>query len=133
MLFRSEKCDGSGYPLQLKSSSIDPFAKMVAIADIYDATTSARIYRGPLCPFHAIELFQAEGYQKYDPHFILTFLENVVNSYIGSTAELSDKRIVEIILINKLDLAKPVVKCNNEFIDLSKLKGIYIKRILQSH
>ena len=61
-----ERCDGSGYPFGLKADKIDAFARLVAIADVYDATTSARIYRGPLCPFEVIGLFQSEGIQKYD-------------------------------------------------------------------
>lgn len=68
-----ERCDGSGYPRGLKANEIDPFAKLVSIADVYDAMTCARVYRGPLCPFEVISLFETEGYIKYDTKYILTF------------------------------------------------------------
>lgn len=44
-LMHHERCDGSGYPLGLKTDKINRYAKLVAIADIYDAMTSARVYR----------------------------------------------------------------------------------------
>lgn len=47
-LMHHERCDGSGYPQGLKDQEIDRYAKMVAIADIYDAMTSARVYRAHL-------------------------------------------------------------------------------------
>ncbi|MDQ9737276.1 HD domain-containing phosphohydrolase, partial [Acinetobacter baumannii] len=49
-MMHHERCDGSGYPMNLHSDQIDDFAKIVAIADVYDAMTSARVYRGPVCP-----------------------------------------------------------------------------------
>lgn len=58
-----ERNDGSGYPLKLKGNQIDPYARIVAIADVYDAMTAARCYRGPLCPFRVIEMFEVEGFQ----------------------------------------------------------------------
>ena len=53
-----ERCDGSGYPNGLVSHEIDQFSKLVAIADVYDAMTCARVYRGPLCPFEVINLLK---------------------------------------------------------------------------
>ena len=65
-LMHHERCDGSGYPLNLTADRISPYAKITAISDVYDAMTAARIYRGPLCPFKVISIFETEGYQKYD-------------------------------------------------------------------
>ena len=79
-LLHHEKCDGSGYPYGLKGDRLDRFTKMVTIADIYDAMTSARIYRGPLCPFKVVDIFEEEGYQKYDTDYLLTFLSHIVNT-----------------------------------------------------
>lgn len=66
VLMHHERCDGSGYPMGTTGNKIGVYAKMVAIADVYDAMTSARIYRGPLCPFKAISLFESEGLNKYE-------------------------------------------------------------------
>ncbi|MBQ9991523.1 MAG: HD-GYP domain-containing protein [Lachnospiraceae bacterium] len=119
-LLHHERCDGSGYPFGLTSNQIDPFAKIVAIADVYDAMTSARVYRGPLCPFAVIAMFENEGIQKYDAKYILTFMENVLNTYILNRVRLSDGRTGEVVLINKRFLSRPLIRCENEYVDLSK-------------
>ncbi len=129
-LMHHEKCDGSGYPLGLTSDRIDKYAKIVAIVDVYDAMTSARIYRGPMCPFRVIELYENEGLQKYDAHYILTFLENVSNTYLHYTVQLSDGRTGKIVFINKHALSKPIVQCGDAMVDLSKETDLHIDRII---
>lgn len=129
-LMHHEKCDGTGYPLGLFADKIDRYAKAVAIADVYDAMTSARIYRGPLCPFRVIEIFESEGFQKYDPEYILVFLENIVNTYIHNEVLLSDKRVASVAFINKQHLSKPIVRCGDQIIDLAKEDDLHIDAIL---
>ena len=130
VLMHHERCDGTGYPFGLRGDKIDPYAKMIAIADVYDAMTSARIYRGPLCPFKAIALFESEGLQKYDTRFILTFLENVVNSYLLNKVKLSNGATGKIVYINKEHLASPTIQTDDGFIDLSVHTDIFIEDII---
>ena len=119
-MMHHEKCDGSGYPLSLKGDKIDKFAKIVSIADVYDAMTSVRVYRGAMCPFKVIEIFEQEGLQKYDTHYIITFIENVLNTYIQNRVRLTDGRVGEIVMINKRKLSRPLIRCGTEYVDLSK-------------
>lgn len=130
VLMHHERYDGSGYPLGVKGEQIDSFARMVAIADVYEATTAARKYRGALCPFVVIAIFENEGLQKYDTKMIMTFLENIVGTYMLNRVKLSDGREGEIVFINKNFLSKPVIKCEGSCIDLSKEKDIYISEII---
>lgn len=129
-LMHHERCDGSGYPFGLESSKIDPFAKIVGIADVYDAMTAARVYRGPLCPFQVIEIFEKEGFQKYDAAYILKFLENVVMTYMNNRVLLSDGTQGDIIYINHAQLSRPMIKSGSKFVDLSERPDLYIERIL---
>jgi putative nucleotidyltransferase with HDIG domain len=129
-LMHHERCDGSGYPYGFYSEQIDSFAKLVAIADVYDAMTCARVYRGPLCPFDVVAIFENEGYSKYDPKYIMTFLEGIVQTYIHNTVKLSNDVVGEIILINKLELSRPVIKVGNEYIDLSKKRDLQIASLV---
>ena len=119
-LLHHERCDSSGYPFKVKGERITPFGKILAIADVYDAMTSNRPYRKGFCPFDVIQLFEAEGLYKYDPHYILTFLENIANAYVNDKVLLSDGREGEIIMLNRHCLAKPMIKAGDSFIDLSK-------------
>ena len=130
ILTHHERCDGSGYPFGLSGFRIDPYAKMVAIADVYDAMTSKRAYRGAMSPIQAIEMMQEEGLQKYDVRFIMIFLENVMNTFIGNRVLLSSGEKGEIIFINKNNITRPTIKCQNHFVDLDEEKDIQIVSIL---
>lgn len=130
MLMHHEKCDGSGYPAHLTGNKISPFAKIVAIADVYDAMTAKRVYRDSICPFHVIEMFEEEGYQKYDVQYLLPFLESIVQTYLHNHVRLSDGRIGEIIFINKHALSRPIIRIDSEFIDLSENHSLNIQEII---
>ena len=129
-LMHHERCDGSGYPYGFYSEQIDSYAKLVAIADVYDAMTCARVYRGPLCPFDVVSIFETEGYTKYDPKYIMTFLEGIVQTYMYNSVRLSNNLEGEIVLINKLELSRPVIKVGDKFIDLTKQRSIHIEALI---
>ena len=129
-LMHHERMDGSGYPLGLKGNQIDKFAKMVAIADVYDAMTAARVYRGALCPFKVIEMFEKEGLSMFDPEYLLVFMENIVQTYIKNWVRLSNGKEGEIVMLNKHKLSRPVVLCGTEFINLADHPEITIEEIL---
>lgn len=130
ILTHHERCDGSGYPFGLSGFRIDPYAKMVAIADVYDAMTSTRAHRGAMSPIQAIEVMQEEGLQKYDVRFIMIFLENVMNTFIGNRVLLSSGEKGEIIFINKSNITRPTIKCQNHFVNLDEEKDIQIISML---
>lgn len=117
-LMHHERADGKGYPLGLNGNQIDPFAKIVSIADVYDAMTSPRVYRGPLCPFQVIEMFEYDGIIKYDPSYLMPFLQSVADTYINNTVELSDGRIARIIMIHKGQPSRPLLLCDGEYLNL---------------
>lgn len=126
-LMHHERCDGSGYPLGLTGDKINPYAKIVAIADVYDAMTSARIYRGPLCPYKVISIFESEGLQKYDGKYILTFLEHIAETYMNNRVRLSNGLEGDVVFINKNSLSRPLIQCGSEFIDLTREPNLYIE------
>ena len=127
-LMHHEKCDGSGYPYGLKGNEIDRFSKIVTIADIFDAMTSERVYRKAMCPFSVIKAFEDEGIQKYEMKYILTFLENVANSYLNHRVSLTNGLEGNVIFINKDDYSRPVVLTeDNQIINLQEQ---YYKNIM---
>jgi putative two-component system response regulator len=56
-----EKMDGSGYPDGLRGESIPLKARILQVADIYDALTTNRPYRGPLAPEEALQILHREA------------------------------------------------------------------------
>ncbi len=130
-LMHHERCDGSGYPQKLSLADIDPFAKMIAILDSYEAMTSFRSYREPMCPFKVISIFENEGLQKYDAGYIMTFLERMVEEYMNKQVRLSDGREGVVVFINKQKLSRPMVHCGgNDYVDLSQNKSLSIEALL---
>jgi len=126
-LMHHERCDGSGYPQKIKADKINKFAKIIAILDSYEAMTSYRSYRLPFCPFKVIDILSNEGYGHYDTEYYLSFLERIVNEYIGKDVILNDGTPCKVVLINKHNLSKPmVVTEDNQYIDLSKEKDLFI-------
>lgn len=126
-----ERCDGTCYPGGYKREQIEPFARIVAIADTYDAMTSDRAYRAAICPFDVIEMFEREGIVKYDVEFLLPFLEKAVQAYMNTNVRLSTNQIGKVIMINKNEFSKPVVQVGDEFYDLSKeTNDIVIDKVL---
>ena len=125
-----ERMDGSGYPLGLVGDHIDEYARIVSIIDVYDAMTSPRVYRGPTCPFDVIQIFEEEGFQKYDSRYILTFLRRIAESYLNERIKLSDGRTGKLIYINVHALSRPVVMVDGNAIDLRKEKDLKIMEIM---
>lgn len=129
-LMHHEKCNGTGYPNKLKSNDIDDFAKIVAIADAYEAMTATRCYREALCPFSVIEEIERESFTYYDPKYILPLMEMLAQSYIGNSVLLSNGEIGEVALINKGALGRPVVRTEYSYVNLSKDKSINIEAVI---
>jgi putative nucleotidyltransferase with HDIG domain len=129
-LMHHERCDGTGYPNGFKSNQIEEFSKIVAIADVYDAMTSNRTYRNAICPFDVVENFERDGFLKFDPGYLLVFLERIIQSYLHNAVRLNDGREGEVVMINKLSLSRPVIRCGSTFIDLSKEPKLYIEAVL---
>ena len=125
-----ERCDGFGYPQKLTEEKINKFAKIISILDAYEAMTSYRSYREPLCPFKVIDILSKDGFGKYDTDYYLSFMNRIVEEYIGKEVMLNNGVACKIVLINNHDLANPmVVTKDNEYIDLSKEKSLYIDRL----
>lgn len=124
-----ERNDGKGYPLGLKEHKLDLFSKIVAVADIFHAMSSKRPYHEPL-PFHEIVSQMRIGiFGELDPTIVSVFLDNIVKRMIGEHVILSDGTIGEVISLNPHNIETPLIKINDEFVDLSKRRDIQIKEI----
>ena len=62
-----EKWDGKGYPRGLKGNDIDFFSRVVALADVFDAVTSERVYKNPWPMDDALDLVKRERGEHFDP------------------------------------------------------------------
>ncbi len=130
ILMHHEKINGKGYPSGLKEEQIGKYAKIVSICDIYDAMTSDRAYRGRFCPFHVIRNFERQNFSILDTQYLLVFLQNIAYTYVGSWVRLTNGTIAEIVFINQSQMSRPIVKAENQFIDLSKNLDLDIENLV---
>lgn len=84
-----ERFDGKGYPDKRKGTDIHKFARIVSIADVYDALTSDRSYRRALSPNEALEYIMANGSTQFDYEMVKVFTKVVVPYPEGTLVKLS--------------------------------------------
>jgi HD-GYP domain-containing protein (c-di-GMP phosphodiesterase class II) len=130
VLMHHERIDGSGYPLGLKGEAIHPFAKIIAIADVFDAINSDRVYKKKSLPFEALQIVKNESLGKLDYEYVKVFLEHIASYYVGEEVLLNTDEKCKIIQMNINNLEKPLVLNDDSFWDLGKEKGLYIKEML---
>jgi putative two-component system response regulator len=84
-----EKWNGKGYPNGLKKDEIHLYARIVAVADVFDALTSKRPYKDPWPTEKAINLIQEERGEHFDPIVVDAFME-VKDEIIEIMEQFSD-------------------------------------------
>ena len=95
--FHQEKWDGSGYPTGLAGNDIPISARLMAVADVYDALISRRVYKDGLSHERAVDIMREGRDRHFDPDVLDAFLElqqafrDIAARYADSDAEIADK------------------------------------------
>ncbi|MDL2263871.1 response regulator [Synergistaceae bacterium OttesenSCG-928-I11] len=98
-----EKWDGTGYPRGLKGDEIPIPGRLMAIADVYDAIVSERVYKKPMEHLEAVEFIRSQSGTHFDPDVVESFCE-LSDSFRYMASELTiDDLSDEFIPIAKLD------------------------------
>jgi HD-GYP domain-containing protein (c-di-GMP phosphodiesterase class II) len=135
-----ERQDGSGYPRGLKGGEIHQFARIVAVADVFDALLAERPFRQAFFPHQAVEIIMQNSKQ-FDEEIITVFLNNVVIYPLGSVVRLNTGDVGVVVDMNKSCQTRPIVRliCTKEGdrvaavfeIDLSKTGDVCIVQVLK--
>ncbi|MEJ5299973.1 MAG: two-component system response regulator [Thermodesulforhabdaceae bacterium] len=99
-----ERWDGKGYPEGLKGEQIPLPARIVALADVYDALRSKRPYKDPMSHEKALEIIQSEKGGHFDPHVVDAFLEK--HTVIEEISETLKNGYNHVVLGNLADAFK---------------------------
>ena len=75
-MYHHEKWDGTGYPDGLKEVAIPKCARIVALADVYDALRSKRVYKEGFSHEKSVEIIRDEKAKSFDPELVDIFLES---------------------------------------------------------
>ena len=85
-----EKYDGSGYPAGLAGERIHPYGRITAIADVFDALSSKRIYKPAFSLDKTVAIMRAERGAHFDPDLLDLFLEHL-DDFIAIKARFPDQ------------------------------------------
>src|SRR5207247_3746657 len=70
-----ERFDGAGYPDGLRGPAIPLLARIITVADCFDALTSSRAYRDSLLPAAALDIMRQDAGTQFDPELMPVFVE----------------------------------------------------------
>jgi HD-GYP domain-containing protein (c-di-GMP phosphodiesterase class II) len=126
-----ERMDGTGYPRGLKGEQIPLFARILAVADVYDNRMAEGVYKQEETPFFVMKALLREEIDKLDADVVLTFVNNIANYYLGVEAVLSNGKTGEVVFIHPHCVYRPIVKVDGEYIDLDKNRNLKIVGILK--
>ena len=110
VLYHHEKFQGGGYPKGLKGHSIPLFARIVAIADVYDALTSPRPFRPEINPYEAVRILLSNSENQFDPEILAVFVRRMSLFPPGSMVRLNDGSEALVIRPNPGAHLRPVVR-----------------------
>ena len=135
-----ERMDGKGYPKGIKGTELSEYARIIAIADVYEASVHSRVYRPKRSPHEVIKEMLSSGSGSFDGRALKAFI-NLIGIYpAGSYVELNSAEIAKAISSNDNFPLRPMVhiifdsnrKRLNEprLINLAKQFNLYIKNQL---
>lgn len=105
-----EKVDGTGYPRGLKCNEIHKYAKILAVADVFDAITSHRVYRPAMLPHKGIELLYAGNGTHFDQKQVYLFKDSIAIYPQGITVKLNNGRTGIVSKYNFKAVGRPTVR-----------------------
>ena len=109
VLFHHENYDGTGYPQGLVGDEIPLLARILHVADVYDALISKRPYKNPYSPNEAAEYLMGASGVLFDPKIVETLLKFVPLYQKGQEVILSDGRTGVVCENNGYNNLRPVV------------------------
>ncbi len=105
-----ERNDRSGYPLSLPGDKIHPYAKIVAVADIYDeALTINRDPSTVYSPYSGLEKVN-DAKHRADPEICLLFTGRMLNFLSGNIVALNDGREARVVYLNPVSPSRSIVQ-----------------------
>ncbi|WP_054694067.1 HD-GYP domain-containing protein [Syntrophomonas palmitatica] len=135
-----ERWDGQGYPRKLTGSDIHEYARIVAVADVFDALMADRPYRASYSLSQTLHIMKRMAGIYLDPNSVNALIANIAVYPVGSVVELSSGNIGIVVDINRQHPTRPVVKVvyDNNFhrlsqpheVDLSKMDTVIVVRVI---
>lgn len=115
-----ERIDGSGYPHGLRGDEIHPYAHICAVADVYSAMTTNRVYQSRQSMLAALRELHSLSFGKLSAKPTHAFIQQMLPNFIGKKVLLTTGEQGTIVMNNPSNYFRPLVQVGSRFIDLSK-------------
>ncbi|WP_051314666.1 HD-GYP domain-containing protein [Alteribacter aurantiacus] len=133
-LLHHERLDGSGYPFGVKGNDIPFYVQVLAVADVYDAISSDRVYRSRYSPFEALEELIKDVYRnKLSGEIVLPFVQQVINGYINCPVRLENGEEGVLVHLPLEEITRPLIAVGDTYVDLRKERHLTIKEVILDH
>lgn len=123
ILAHHERCNNTGFPLHLSAPYISKLSKVLALADTYE------LLRNESHIFNVLKTLLVDETDAFDPQLVFTFCAYIATYFVGTYVVLSTGDIAEVVFINPVCVYRPIVKINEEFINLYDEPSIEIVSI----
>lgn len=127
-----ERHDGSGYPLGVKGDKIHPYAKLVAVTDVFHAMTTSRQYKKASSPYLVLEQLMKEAFGRLEPTLVQTFINKVTAFHHGTIVRLNDGAVAEIVFTDRNNPTRPMVNVNGAIINLAVERDRFIQDVISN-
>ncbi len=109
-LSHHERYDGNGYPHNLKGDQIHEFARIVSIADVYDALTNNRVYKRKIGADEALDYITSVSGSQFDDKMVRKFLSNIARYPVGQGIVLNTGFKGYVVSNKKNHISRPTVR-----------------------
>lgn len=108
VLQHHEKINGAGYPMGVSEKQISPYARIISVADIYDALITERPYKQAFSKRDAVEMIMSMT-GELDIKAMKSFLESMILYPVGSIVDLSNGEKAKVVKNSPHYILRPTV------------------------
>ncbi len=137
-----ERWDGTGYPGRLVGSAIDVGARIISVADAFEAMVSPKAWRNSMVGYQAMKNLLSDNSRRFDPDIIKAMIQSMGIYPIGSIVLMNNSVIARVVESHKEaplrpvirvlidEFAKPYTNNEGELIDLIANRNLFIARAI---
>jgi HD-GYP domain-containing protein (c-di-GMP phosphodiesterase class II) len=126
-----ERLDGSGYPYGLSGDTIDKFAAIVGLADMYAEQVCIQPDGKKYASYEVAEILGMQAGIKFYKEYVEAFLNGIVAYPLQSIVRLNTGEVAKVVYIYRELPTRPVVKVGSQQIDLSRTPTIFVEDFIQ--
>ncbi|MDR2618715.1 MAG: HD-GYP domain-containing protein [Treponema sp.] len=140
VLQHHERWDGEGYPRRISGSAIDIGARIVSVADAFEAMVSKKPYRNSMMGYQAIKNLLSDNSRRFDPDVLKAFIQTMGIYPIGSIILLNNGALARVVEVQGTAPLRPKIRIlidefgkvfkqdEGDIIDLLTEKSLFIAR-----